>query len=118
MREQDGPAVADPFVEIDRALRSFGGKIGCFVVDAQHRFSPGLVHFGTGRNGHIAPITLKANPVPTRMSDWGLWPGHLTLLLPSTQPACLQNPPSQVEAIPKIVLVGLGCGRDIQVLEK
>ncbi len=32
MREQDGPAVTDPFVKIYRALRSFGSEIGSFVV--------------------------------------------------------------------------------------
>jgi hypothetical protein len=36
MREQDGPAVTDSFVEVDRPLRSFGGEIGSFVVYAQH----------------------------------------------------------------------------------
>ena len=30
-----GPAVANPFVEVDRALGGFGGEIGRFVVYAQ-----------------------------------------------------------------------------------
>ena len=34
--EEDGPAVADPFVEIDGALGSFGGEVGGVVVDAKH----------------------------------------------------------------------------------
>ncbi len=34
VRKQDGPAVADPFVEIDRALGGFGREIRRFVVDA------------------------------------------------------------------------------------
>ena len=34
MRKQHGPAVADPLVESDRALRGFGGEIGCCVIDA------------------------------------------------------------------------------------
>jgi trans-aconitate 2-methyltransferase len=38
-------AVADPFMKIDRALSSFGGKIGRLVVDAYgHAYSP--VSFG------------------------------------------------------------------------
>src|SRR5437588_3468887 len=40
VREQDGPAVADPLVEVDPALRSLGGEIGSLVVDAQHGLSP------------------------------------------------------------------------------
>ena len=36
MRKQDGPAVADPFVKVDRALRGFGGEIGRGVVDARN----------------------------------------------------------------------------------
>ncbi len=43
MREQDGPAGADPFVEVDGSLRSIGGEIGSFVVYAQHSLSPGVV---------------------------------------------------------------------------
>ena len=35
VREQDGPAVADPVVEVDRALRGLGGEVGGGVVDAQ-----------------------------------------------------------------------------------
>ena len=32
MGKQDGPAVADPFVKVDRALRGFGGEVrGCVV---------------------------------------------------------------------------------------
>ncbi len=41
MREQDGPAVADPFVETDGALGGFGSEIGGSVVDAYgHDGSP------------------------------------------------------------------------------
>jgi hypothetical protein len=36
VRKKDGPAIADPFVEIDFSLRGFGSEIGGFVVDAQH----------------------------------------------------------------------------------
>src|SRR5207237_148120 len=32
--EQDGPSVADPFVEADGALRSLGGEIGRGLIDA------------------------------------------------------------------------------------
>ena len=35
MREEDGPAIANPFVKMDRALGGFSGEIGGFVVDAQ-----------------------------------------------------------------------------------
>ena len=34
VRKQDGPAVADPFVKVNCALRGFGGEIGGSVVDA------------------------------------------------------------------------------------
>jgi hypothetical protein len=34
MREEDGPAVADPLVEIDRPLRRFGGEVRGDIVDA------------------------------------------------------------------------------------
>ncbi len=33
--EENGPAVADPFVEVDGALRGFGGEIGSNIVDAE-----------------------------------------------------------------------------------
>jgi hypothetical protein len=42
MREQYSPAVANPFVEVDRALRGFGGEIGSFVIYAQHHLSPAV----------------------------------------------------------------------------
>jgi hypothetical protein len=48
MREQNGPAIANPFMEVDRSLGSFGGEIRCFIVYAQHRFSPGMALFGAG----------------------------------------------------------------------
>src|SRR5215469_13852062 len=35
MREEDGPTVADPFVELDGTLGSVSGKVGCKIVDAQ-----------------------------------------------------------------------------------
>ena len=35
MRKQDRPAVADPFVKVDRALRGFGGEIRGDVIDAR-----------------------------------------------------------------------------------
>ena len=41
MGEQNGPAIADPFVKIDTALRGLGSEIGSFVIYAQHRLSPG-----------------------------------------------------------------------------
>jgi hypothetical protein len=34
MREQNGPAIADPFVKIDCALRGFGNEIGRGVIDS------------------------------------------------------------------------------------
>jgi hypothetical protein len=34
MRKQNRPAVADPFVKVDRALRGFGGEIRGSIVDA------------------------------------------------------------------------------------
>ena len=34
VRKQDGPAIAYPFVKIDRALRGFGGEVGSFRIDA------------------------------------------------------------------------------------
>jgi hypothetical protein len=34
VRKQDGPAVADPLVELNRPLRGFGYEIGGFVVDS------------------------------------------------------------------------------------
>src|SRR6266436_7770439 len=40
MREQDGPPVADPLVEIDPALRAVRGEIGSFAVDPQGHESP------------------------------------------------------------------------------
>src|SRR5262249_34564849 len=40
MREQDGPAVADPPVEVDRALRRLRGEIRCFAVDSERHTSP------------------------------------------------------------------------------
>ena len=36
MRKQDRPAVADPFVKVDGALRGFGGEVGGVVVDARN----------------------------------------------------------------------------------
>ena len=33
MGKQDCPAVADPLVKVDRALRGFSGKVGGCVVD-------------------------------------------------------------------------------------
>ena len=48
MREQDRPAVADPFMEVDGSLRSFRGEIGGIVVYAQHRLYPGVVFFRAG----------------------------------------------------------------------
>jgi hypothetical protein len=35
MREQDSPAVADPFVELDGALGRLSSEIGCKIVDAE-----------------------------------------------------------------------------------
>ena len=35
VREENGPAVSDPFMEVQRALRRFGGEIGCNIVDAE-----------------------------------------------------------------------------------
>ena len=35
VREQDGPAIADPVVEGDGALGGLGGEVGHFAVDAQ-----------------------------------------------------------------------------------
>src|SRR5262249_13986266 len=41
MGKQHGPAIPNPVMEIDCALRRFGGEIGRFVVDAQrHGFAP------------------------------------------------------------------------------
>src|SRR6516162_968541 len=40
VREQDGPAVADPFVEVDAALGRLRGEIGSFAVDSQRHESP------------------------------------------------------------------------------
>ena len=34
VREEDGPVVADPLVEVDGALGGVGGEVGGFVVDA------------------------------------------------------------------------------------
>ena len=33
--EENGPAVADPFVEVDGPLGGFGGEIGGNIVDAE-----------------------------------------------------------------------------------
>jgi len=33
--EEDSPVVADPLVEMDGALRCFGGEVGCQVIDAE-----------------------------------------------------------------------------------
>jgi hypothetical protein len=35
MRKEDGPAVADPLMEVYRALRGFRGEVGCFGIDSQ-----------------------------------------------------------------------------------
>ena len=35
VREEDGPAVADPLVEVDGAVGGFGGEVGGGVVDAE-----------------------------------------------------------------------------------
>src|SRR5215472_17198183 len=40
MRKQNGPAIPDPFVKVDGALRSFRREIRRFVVDTQHARSP------------------------------------------------------------------------------
>jgi hypothetical protein len=41
MRKQNGPAIADPLVEVDRAFRSVGGEVGGFVIDSEgHDYSP------------------------------------------------------------------------------
>ena len=34
VRKQDGPAVANPFVKVDCALRGFGGEVRSFRIDA------------------------------------------------------------------------------------
>ena len=47
--EQDGPAIAHPFVKMDGALRGFGGEIRSGVVDAQHVLSPRLLMSGFPR---------------------------------------------------------------------
>src|ERR1700686_3170465 len=96
MREQDGPAIANPFVKVDRTLRSFGGEIGGFVVYAQHRFSPRLALFEAGRLGPFAPIILAARRVPTGISDWELRSAHFTLPSHSTQRICDRDPPTPV----------------------
>ena len=49
MREKDRPLVADPFVEMDRALRGLGFEIGGGVVDAQG-------HDGDGRKGFASRV--------------------------------------------------------------
>jgi hypothetical protein len=46
MREQDGPAVANPFVEVNRAASCFRGEIGGSVVDAQGHFSFSVESWG------------------------------------------------------------------------
>src|SRR5690606_24134490 len=33
--EEDGPAIADPFMEMDRAMCRLGGEIRCGVIDAK-----------------------------------------------------------------------------------
>jgi hypothetical protein len=33
MREKHGPVVADPLMEVNRALRRVSGEIGSYVVD-------------------------------------------------------------------------------------
>ena len=50
VREQDGPAVADPVVKVDCALRGFGGEIGGRVVDAGN--AVGFV-CSRGRHDHL-----------------------------------------------------------------
>jgi hypothetical protein len=35
MREEHGPAVADPVVEVDRALRAFGREVRCAIAQSQ-----------------------------------------------------------------------------------
>ncbi|MCY1183024.1 hypothetical protein D9M73_236120 [compost metagenome] len=48
VRKQDGPVVANPFVEIQRALGAFGSEIRCFVANADcHVRSP----FNDGQDG-------------------------------------------------------------------
>jgi hypothetical protein len=34
VRKQDGPAVANPLVKVDGALRGFGSEVGSFGIDA------------------------------------------------------------------------------------
>ncbi|MCY1415612.1 hypothetical protein D9M71_311030 [compost metagenome] len=39
--EQDGPLIADPLVEVDRAFGGFGGEIGRFITNADcHVYPP------------------------------------------------------------------------------
>jgi hypothetical protein len=35
MRKKDGPTIADPFVEVDGALRGFGSEVWSLGIDAQ-----------------------------------------------------------------------------------
>ena len=44
VREEDDPVVADELVEVDGALRGFGGEVGSYVIDAErHRIFPLLL---------------------------------------------------------------------------
>ena len=57
MREQDGPAVADPVVEIDRALRRLGGEVRRFGIDSERHCRLPLccprMHIPVWRHLHI-----------------------------------------------------------------
>jgi hypothetical protein len=55
MRKQNRPAVADPFVEVNLALRGFGGEVGCNVIDAGD--AVGLC--GCGRHSDFSLVSVS-----------------------------------------------------------
>src|SRR5258708_14362459 len=93
MREQDGPAVADPLVEIDPALRALRRKVGRFTVDSQCHDSPPLSRLHRSDAGypwencdhHLLPLSpkrrhpLKYLRAPTRQAPAGYTIGHAIL---------------------------------------
>jgi hypothetical protein len=53
MGKQDGPAISDPFVKVDFALRCFRREIRRFIIYAQHAFSPAIVFYPVWMTGGL-----------------------------------------------------------------
>src|ERR1700690_929959 len=63
VRKQDGPAIADPFVKVDGALRGFGGEIRSFRIDAQRHGDSSLVGFDGWGLACLNPIKMVDNRI-------------------------------------------------------